>query len=84
MSVLEAVDNMAKKVGRPKTSTGEGPPVRLEADIHSMAKYIAAHRGIPVSKLTSDLLRPVVEKEFAKLGQKLTKADAKTKEAGDQ
>jgi hypothetical protein len=76
MSLLEAVDTMAKKAGRPKTSTGEGPPVRIEADLASMARYVAAHRGVPVAKLVSDLLRPAVEREFAKLGQKLAKKEA--------
>ena len=71
MSVLKAMDNMAKKAGRPKTSTGTAPPVRIEPDIQSMAKYIAAHRGVPVAKLVSDFLRPVVEREFAKLAQTL-------------
>ena len=79
-TTLEAVNDMAKKAGRPRTSTGEGPPVRIEADIQSMAKYIAAHRGIPLSKLVSDLLRPVVEREFHKLGQKLGKDASKSED----
>jgi hypothetical protein len=74
MGTSAAGGTMAKKAGRPRTSTGEGPPVRIEPDLQSMLKYIAASRGIALSKLTSDLLRPVVEKEFHKIGQKLVKS----------
>jgi len=70
---LEAVKGMAKKAGRPKTSTGSAPTIRVEADIQSMLKYIAARRGIPVAKLTSDLIRPVVEREFLKLAPRIEK-----------
>ncbi len=73
---------MAKKRGRPKTSTGEGPPVRIEADLSSMAKYVASHRGVPVSKLVSELLRPVLEREFQKVGQKLAKGLEKVEGEG--
>ena len=72
---------MAKKRGRPKTSTGEGPPVRIEADLSTMAKYVASHRGVPVSKLVSDLLRPALEREFGKVAPKLSQG---SDQAGDE
>ncbi len=75
MAVLEAGRDMAKKVGRPKTSTGEGPTVRIESDLREMLKYIAARRGVPLAKLTSDLLRPAVEREFAKVAPKIQGAE---------
>jgi hypothetical protein len=62
------------KGGRPRTTTGSGPTVRIEADLQSMLKYIAARRGVPIAKLTSDLIRPVVEREFMKLAPKLDRA----------
>lgn len=71
MTVLEADPGMAKKAGRPKTSTGSAPTIRIEADLQSMLKYIAARRGVPVAKLTSDLIRPVVEREFRKAAPKI-------------
>ena len=73
MVVLEAARDMAKKAGRPKTSTGSAPTIRIEADLQSMLKYIAARRGVPIAKLTSDLIRPVVEREFLKLAPKIEK-----------
>jgi hypothetical protein len=75
VGALEAVRDMAKKAGRPKTSTGAAPTVRVEADLKSMLNYMAAQRGIAVAKFTSDLIRPVVEREFAKVAPKLDKGD---------
>jgi hypothetical protein len=66
---------MAKKAGRPKTSTGSAPTIRIEADLKSMLEYIAARRGVPLAKLTCDLIRPVVEREFAKVAPKIGGAD---------
>jgi hypothetical protein len=77
MAVPGAFPDMAKKVGRPKTSTGEGPTVRIEADLQSMLKYIAARRGVPIAKLTSDLIRPIVEREFRKAAPKIQEGDPK-------
>lgn len=48
--------------------------MRIEPDLVSMAKSLAGPRNVPVSKLISDLLRPVlereVEKELARLSKK--------------
>jgi hypothetical protein len=76
---------MAKKAGRPRTSTGQGPPVRIEPDLKSMLEYIAARRGVPLSKYVSDLIRQVVEKEFADAVPKFENkfSDAKDSEAFD-
>ena len=52
-----------------------GPTVRFEADLVSMAKYLAALRGTPVAKLVSDLLRPALEKEMAKEGKRFINKD---------
>lgn len=71
MTALGTATGMAKKAGRPKTSTGSAPTIRIEADLQSMLKYIAARRGMPVAKLTSDLIRPIVEREFRKAAPKL-------------
>jgi hypothetical protein len=58
---------MAKKVGRPKKPTGEGRPVRVDSDIATMAAKIAAYRGVPLSELPSELLRPLVVREYGKM-----------------
>jgi predicted DNA-binding ribbon-helix-helix protein len=71
MSAVLVAEIMAKKAGRPKTATGEGPPVRLESDLYSMAKYVAAHRGIPVARLVSEFLRPAIETAFAELAEQV-------------
>ncbi len=57
---------MAKPKGRPKKPTGEGTPVRIDSDIVAMAKYLAARKGIAVSELLSDLLRPIIDRDFRK------------------
>lgn len=74
MAALGVATRMAKKkAGRPKTSTGSGPTVRIESDIMSMIRYIAARKGLTAAKLASDLIRPAVEREFAKAAPKIDK-----------
>jgi hypothetical protein len=58
---------MAKKVGRPKKPSGEGRPVRVDSDIAMMAAKVAAYRGVPLSELLSELLRPLVVREYGKM-----------------
>lgn len=63
---------MAKKAqGRPKKPGGEGSLVRLAPDLVSKARYIAAQRGVAMSDLLSDLLRPAIDREFRKAGREL-------------
>jgi hypothetical protein len=62
---------MAKAKGRPRKPGGEGTPVRIDTDLVTKAKYLAAQRGVPLTTLMSDLVRPVIEREFRKVGKDL-------------
>jgi hypothetical protein len=61
---------MAKKKGRPRGPGGEGAQVRIDSDLASMARYVAAQQGVSLTQFLSQLLRPAVEREFKKLGKK--------------
>jgi hypothetical protein len=69
------VDPMARSKGRPEKPGGEGVVVRIAADLVSKAKYLAAQKGVPMSDYLSDLLRPVLDREFRKAGKELLKGD---------
>ncbi len=65
MAQILAVDrSMAKKAGRPRKPTGEGSPVRIDRDLVTMARTLAGYRGAAISEYLSDLLRPVITKEY--------------------
>jgi hypothetical protein len=66
MGTITADKRMAKRKGRPRKSSGEGTPVRIDSDLVSKARYLAAQRDLPLSELLSDLLRPSIEREFRK------------------
>lgn len=71
-------EHMAKAKGtkgRPKKATGEGTPVRIDADLVTKARYLAAQRGAAVSELLSDLLRPMIDREFRKAAKELMTED---------
>jgi hypothetical protein len=57
-----------KKKGRPKKATGEGTPVRIDSDIASKARYLAALNGVPISEYLSQFLRAPIDREFRKAG----------------
>lgn len=60
---------MARPKGRPKKPGGEGTQVRIDTDLATKARYLASQRGMKVSAFLSELLRPVVEREFRKAGK---------------
>jgi hypothetical protein len=62
---------MSRPKGRPKKPSGEGTPVRIDAELVSKAKYLAAQRGVALSELLSGILRPVIERDFRKAGREL-------------
>jgi hypothetical protein len=62
---------MAKTKGRPKKPGGEGTPVRIDTDLVTMARYVAAREGVPISELLSGILRPTIERKFRKAAPKV-------------
>ena len=57
--------------GRPKKPGGEGAVIRIDADLVTKAKYLAAQQGIPASEYLSSLIRPILDREFRKAGRDL-------------
>jgi hypothetical protein len=47
--------------------------VRLAADVHRKVDIICTAKGVPMSDYVSDLLRPLVEKEFPRAFKQLQK-----------
>jgi hypothetical protein len=70
-AVLTREPAMAKAKGRPKKPGGEGAVVRIDADLVTKAKYLAALRGIPASDFLSEILRPALDREMRKAGRDL-------------
>lgn len=62
---------MARKKGRPKKPTGQGLTCRVDSDLVKKGRYIATERGMSLTEVFSEILRPVVEREFKKLGRDL-------------
>lgn len=71
MGVATGSSAMAKAKGRPKKPGGEGTQVRVESDLATKARYIAAQRGVTVLDLLSGILRPVLDREFRKAAPKV-------------
>jgi hypothetical protein len=68
---------MAKSKGRPGKPGGEGTVVRIASDLVSKARYLAAQKGVPVSDYLSDILRPVIDREFKKAGREFLEGGEK-------
>lgn len=69
MSLSMLGQPMARAKGRPKKPSGEGVPVRIDSDIVAKGRYLAAIKDVPLSELLSDMIRPIVEREFRKAGR---------------
>lgn len=76
---MDLVTIMAKKVGRPKKATGQGDSVRVDSDLVKKARYLAIDRDQAVSEVLSDLLRPVIDREYAKWERDKLKGSDTTK-----
>jgi hypothetical protein len=68
------MEAMAKVKGRPKKPSGEGAQVRIEPDLATKARYLAAERGVTVLDLLSGILRPVLDRDFRKAAPKTDEA----------
>jgi hypothetical protein len=58
-------------VARAKKRDGPGTVVRIDSDLVAKCRYLAARAGKDMSVYISNLLRPVVDKEFRKAGREL-------------
>jgi hypothetical protein len=75
MSALVTEMPMAKKRGRPKQPGGEGTQVRIDPLVASKARMVASANGKSIGEYLSDLLRGIVDKDFAKEMRKVSDQD---------
>lgn len=66
MEALVESPKVAKKRGRPKKPGGDGAQVRIETDLATKARYLAAQEGIKLIDFLSQILRPTIERKFGK------------------
>lgn len=62
---------MAKTKGRPKKPGGEGAQVRIDSDLATQAKYVAARNGVTLTEYLSTILRPAIVRDFRKAAPKV-------------
>jgi hypothetical protein len=64
---LERMPVAKRKAGRPKSPNprGEGRPVRLDPDLYAKADVITRRRGVKLGPWISELLEPVINREYA-------------------
>jgi predicted HicB family RNase H-like nuclease len=62
---------VSKPKGRPKKPGGEGTQVRIDTDLVTKARYVAARQGVSLSELLSGWIRPIAEREFRKAGKEI-------------
>lgn len=69
MSAASAV--MAKKMGRPKTSIRNDVSIKFDKVLAGKARLIAQGRGIPMAEYLSEAVRPIIDRDYAKLMREL-------------
>ena len=62
---------MAKAKGRPKTSERKDVTVKIDRTVVGQAKLVAAHKGIPVAELLSDLVGVPLARAYAQMLREL-------------
>lgn len=55
-----------KKAGRPKSSDRDDVTVKIDRELKVSADYVAAKRRMTLAQYLTELLKPVVEADFAK------------------
>jgi hypothetical protein len=66
---------MAKKKGRPKTSSRTDGTVKMDVILIDKAKILAVARRVSLAELVSELIRGPLEREFAKEMKRLSSGD---------
>jgi hypothetical protein len=74
-AVLDAPMATKKKAGRPATSTRDDIVVKVDRGIVAKARYVAESRRIPLAEYLSELLRPVVGRDFDRATQAAGRTD---------
>jgi hypothetical protein len=72
---------MAKKKGRPAGTTRVTrtySTIKIDRSLMGMLKAVATRRGTSVADLASDIVRPIIEKEYVSM----LREDERSKEEG--
>ncbi len=73
VGMLEKTTVGKKRAGRPKAESvrGIGKPVRLDPDLYAKADVVARRRGVKLGPWLSEVLEPVVNREYASVLKEL-------------
>ena len=63
----EPVMAKAKQRGRPRTSERDDTTVRIDRTVVGKAKLVAAHRGVSVAELLTEMVRQPLDVAFAQM-----------------
>lgn len=58
---------MAKRMGRPKTSVRSDVSIKFDRILAGKARLISQARGIPMAEYLSESVRPIINRDYAKL-----------------
>jgi hypothetical protein len=56
-----------KKAGRPKTSVRQDVSIKFDKTLAGMARLISQGKGVTMAQYLSELSRPQIERDYAKL-----------------
>jgi hypothetical protein len=60
-----------KKMGRPQSSERQDVSIKFDKVLASRARTIAQGRGISMAEYLSEAIRPVIDRDYAKLMREL-------------
>lgn len=71
MAEVLGVAIVAKPKGRPKSSERDDVSVKMDRTLAAKARQVAIRRGITVAEFITEVTRPTIEREYAKLLREL-------------
>jgi hypothetical protein len=60
-----------KKMGRPKSSDRQDVSIKFDKTLAGKARLISQGKGVPMSEYLSELARPLIDRDYAKLMREL-------------
>lgn len=76
---MAVTELQAEPMARKKRASEETPPtvpIRVERGIATKAKIVASDREVDLAAYISDLLRPLVNKDWSKIVKRIDSTDA--------
>jgi len=62
---------MAKRMGRPKSSVRQDVSIKFDRTLAGKARMIALGKGISMAEYLSEMSRPMIDRDYAKLMREL-------------